>query len=232
MISNGARWRGILLVAASGAIAPNANAGAWTLAEGVQTWFATISREDGDFGQAWRTDDFGELGLGDGWGLTSKFESEIRIGDTYDDRSGFRIGLQKAFPIGDRASFALSASVLAGESLDGPECVGEGLEARAAIGTSFNWWGREGFVNIEAGQRARGGCERAVVEFSTGYEVAPSWMLGFKSWSEGGAETGSAKAELMLAYDFEVVAVGVGWREEVSGNFDEKGWVLTASGAF
>ena len=52
------------------------------------------------------------------------------------------------------------------------------------------------------------------------------------AWREGGAETASAKVELMLAYDFEIVAVGVGWREEISGNFDEKGWVLTASGAF
>jgi len=89
--------RGVLLVAAGSAFAPNAHAGAWTLAEGMQTWFATISREDGDVGQAWRTNDFSELGLSDGWGLTSKFESEIRIGDRYDDRSGFRVGLQKAF---------------------------------------------------------------------------------------------------------------------------------------
>ncbi len=232
MFPRSALGRGALLVAASGAIAPNAHAGAWTLAEGVQQWFATISREDGDFGQAWRTDDFSELGLGDGWGLTAKFESEIRIGDTYDDRTGFRVGLQKAFAIGERGSVAISASVLAGESLDGPECIGEGLEARAAIGTSFNVWGREGFVNVEAGQRSRGGCERSVVEFSSGYEFAPAWSLGFKSWREGGAETGSAKAEVMLGYDFDIVAVGVGWREEISGNFDEKGWVLTASGAF
>jgi hypothetical protein len=232
MFPRGALGRGILLVAASGAVAPNAHAGAWTLAEGMQKWFATISREDGDFGQAWRTDDFSELGLGDGWGLTAKFESEIRISDQYDDRSGFRVGLQKAFALGERGSVSVSASVLAGESLDGPECIGEGLEARAAIGTSFNLWGREGFVNVEAGQRSRGGCDRSVVEFSSGYQFARSWTLGLKSWREGGAETGSAKAEVMLAYDFDIVSVGVGWREEISGNFDEKGWVLVASGSF
>lgn len=232
MFPGSALGRGVLFVAASGALAPGAHAGAWTLAEGVQRTFATISREDGDFGQAWRTDDFSEIGLGDGWGLNAKFESEIRIGDRYDDRSGFRVGVQKAFAIGERGSVAISASVLAGESLDGPECVGEGLEARAAIGTSFNLWGREGFVNVEAGQRSRGGCERSVVEFASGYEFAPSWTLGLKSWSEGGAETGSAKAEIQLAYDFQIFAVGVGWREEISGNFEERGWVVSASGAF
>jgi hypothetical protein len=54
MFSGGALRRGVLLAAAGGAIAPNAHAGAWALADGMQKWFATISREDGDFGQAWR----------------------------------------------------------------------------------------------------------------------------------------------------------------------------------
>jgi len=81
MFSGGALRRGVLLAAAGGAIAPNAHAGAWALADGMQKWFATISREDGEFGQPWRTDDFSELGLRDGWGLTARFESQIRIGD-------------------------------------------------------------------------------------------------------------------------------------------------------
>jgi hypothetical protein len=230
--NTGALCRGALLVAASGAVAPHADAGAWSLAQGVQQWFATISREEGDFGEAWRTDDFTEIGIGDGWGFNAKFESEIRISDQYDDRSGFRLGLQKAFPIGERASFAIGASVLAGESLDGPECVGEGLEGRAAVGTSFNFGGHEGFVNVEAAHRSRGGCERSVLEFGSGIELVPTVKLGFKAWQEGGAETGSAKAELMLGWDVADMTLGFGWREEISGNFDEKGWVLSLSGNF
>jgi hypothetical protein len=27
-------------------------------------------------------------------------------------------------------------------------------------------------------------------------------------------------------HDFWGIGVGIGWREEVSGNFEEKGWVL------
>jgi hypothetical protein len=57
-------------------------------------------------------------------------------------------------------------------------------------------------------------------------------MLGFKSWSEGGAETGSAKAEITRGYDVDIVSVAVGWREEISGNFDEKGWILVARSSF
>jgi hypothetical protein len=232
MLQTGALLRGTLLVAAGGAVAPDADAGAWTLAQGVEKWFVTISREDGDFGEAWRTDNFTELGLGDGWGFTAKVESEIRISDQYDDRSGIRLGLQKAFPLGDRASFAFGASVLAGESLDGPECRGEGLEGRVAVGTSFNFGGHEGYVNVEAGHRARGGCERSVLEFASGINLAPDWSLGLKTWSEGGAETGSAKAELMLGYDIAGMTLGAGWREEISGNFEEKGWVVSLRGDF
>ena len=209
-----------------------AHAGAWSLASGEQSWFATISRESGDFGQAWRADDFNETGLGGGWGFNVKVESEIRIGDTYDDRSGARFGVQKAFPIGERASFSLQASLLAGESLDGPECPGGGYEARAAIGTSFSRFGREGFVNVEAGHRVRHNCERNVLEFATGVEVAPGWNFGLKAWRDGQGVSESAKAEISTSYNFGEFAVGVGWREEISGNFNEKGWAVSASSRF
>lgn len=225
------RLRGALVLAASSTLAPAAHAGAWSVADGEQKWFATISRETGDFGQAWRADDFTEIGIGDGWQVVTKLETQIRIGDTYDDRSGFRLGVQKAFAIDDRTSFSLLASYLGGESLDGVECAGEGYEVRAAIGTSFSVAGRNGFVNVEAGHRARDACERNVFEAAAGVEVAPSWNLGLKAWQDGGAD-GSTKAEINLTYAFDGLGVGVGWREEVSGNFAEKGWVVSASTRF
>ena len=205
-----------------------AHAGAWSLPEGVQQWFATISRETGDFGEAWRADDFSEFGLGDGWGVNIKLESEIRIGSTYDDKSGVRLGIQKAFALGDRGSIAIQASALAGESLDGIECQGEGYEVRAALGTSFELWGREGFVNAEAGHRARRDCSRDVVEMAVGLNYADGWDATLKVWNEGGGETGVTKLETSIMRDFWGVGVGVGWREEISGNFEEKGWVLNA----
>lgn len=222
------RARGALLLAAGGVVAPAAEAGAWSLPQGAQQWFATISRETGTFGQAWRADDFVEAGLGDGWAVTAKVEGQIRISNVYDDRTGLRVGVQKAFPLGDRASFAIQASLLTGESLDGPECVGEGYEARAAIGTSFSFLDREGYVNVEAGQRSRGECDRSVLEFATGLEFAPEWNLELKAWRDGGGETASAKAELLVSRTFWGVGVGLGWREEMSGNFEEKGWVVAA----
>lgn len=192
----------------------------------MQQWFATLSRETGDFGETWRADDFTEFGLGDGWGLNLKVESEIRINSTFDDKSGLRLGILKAFPLGDRGSFAITASALGGESLDGIDCQGEGYEVRAALGTSFNAWGHEGFVNVETGHRARKDCERNVAELAIGLDLDPDWQVSLKLWSEGGGETGVAKVEASLMRDFWGVGIGVGWREEISGNFEEKGWVL------
>lgn len=231
MVGGGVRLRGVMLLAASSPLAPIAHAGAWSVPEGKQQWYATVSRETGDFGQAWRADDFTEVGVGDGWQVVTKFESQISIGDTYDDRSGFRVGVQKAFAIDDRTSFSLLASYLGGESLDGAECVGGGYEVRAAIGRSFALGDREGYVNVEAGHRARDDCERNVLEVAAGLEFAPSWNLGLKAWQDGGSD-GSAKAELNLGYDLGFVGVGIGWRQEISGNFEEKGWIVSAQTRF
>jgi hypothetical protein len=224
--------RACLFIAGGAAAAPSADAGAWSLAQGAQQWFATVSRETGDFGEAWRADDFVEIGLGDGWGVNAKLEGQIRIGSTYDDRTGYRLGVQKAFALGERASFAMGVSLIGGESLDGAECVGTGYEARAALGTSFALWGREGYVNAEVGQRSRGDCERSVMEVATGLAFAENWLLSVKAWREGGGFMSSAKAELGLMYDWDGLGIGVGWREEVSGNFEEKGWVLSVKAAF
>jgi hypothetical protein len=202
------------------------------LPAGAHSWLASISRETGDFGEAWRADDFTEIGMGDGWGVNIKVESEIRIGTTYDDRSGVRLGIQKAFSLGDCGSIAIQASALLGESLGGVECEGERYEVRAAIGSSFNLWGQEGFVNLESGHRTRGDCERSVTEAAVGYDFAPGWNFTVKAWTEGGAETGVAKAEVSLMRDFWGLGIGVGWREEISGNFEEKGWVVNERARF
>lgn len=166
--------------------------------------------------------------MGDSWGLNFKAESEIRIGATYDDRSGARLGIQKAFALGDRGSIAIQASALLGESLDGVECEGEGYEVRAAIGSSFNLSGQEGFVNLESGHRTRSDCERSVTEAAIGYDFAPGWDFTLKAWTEGGGETRVAKAEASLMRAFWSLGIGVGWREEISGNFEEKGWLVNA----
>lgn len=225
--------RSILLLAGTSSLAQPAHAGAWALAEGVSQWFATVSRDSGDFGQVWRADDFTEYGLGGGWALNAKVETEVRFNELYDERSGYQLGILKAFALSDRASFSVRAAAIGGESLlQLDECQGSGYEARAAIGTSFSLFGREGFVNAEAGRRTRGDCNRDLMELAAGLEFAPEWNLILKGWSEKGGETESTKAEASISREFGMFSVGAGWREEISGEFEEKGWVLSLQAAF
>ena len=219
--------RSLLLLAGTTSFAQPAHAGAWAMAEGVQQWFAGISHETGDFGESWRADDFIEFGLGGNWAVNAKIESEIRISDFYDDRSAFQVGVLKAFQLTDRASFALQASLLGGEAVEGPECQDSGLELRAALGTSFSLFGREGYINTEAANRTRGDCERQIVEIAAGLEFAPKWNLTVKAWDERGSGSLSTKAEAGISRDIGAFRIGLGWREEISGKFEEKGWVAS-----
>ncbi len=169
------------------------------------------------------------MGFGGGWGATAKIESAIRIANQYDDKSGLQVGLVKSFALSARASISLSASALAGEDLEGPDCQGGGYESRAALGTSYNVFGREGFVNVETARRTRGSlCDRTLAEATAGIDVVGGLKLLAKAYSEDGDGAHSTKAEASLLYDFGPVSLGLGWRQEVSGHFEEKGWVLSA----
>lgn len=223
----GARW--VFIVSGVAPLAEPAFAGAWTQAPGEQQWIASVSHETSDFGEAWRADDLTEFGFKGGWAVNFKVESQMRIGDALDNRSGFRAGVQKSFALGERGSFSVQASVLGGESLDGPDCEGEGYETRAALGTSFALAGHESFVNVETAAKSReDGCNRQLIEITTGAEITPNLKVMVKAWSEDGAYAHSEKVESALLYSFGELSVGLGWRQEISGRFEEKGWVVQA----
>jgi hypothetical protein len=219
------RWLAVMSGVAP--LAEPAFAGAWTQKAGEQQWITTVSRETGDFGETWRTDNYGEAGFGGGWGVNLSIDSEIHASDEFDDRVGLRAGVQKSFALTDRASFSVTASMLGGESVDGPDCQGSGYEARAAIGTSFAIAGREGFINLEGAAKSRESCDRQLIELATGIEVVRNLDFVVKGWVEDGAFVHSEKIEPSLLYSFEKSKIGIGWRREVSGAFKEEGWLVT-----
>jgi hypothetical protein len=141
--------------------------------------------------------------------------------------------LRKAFALSERASFALQGQPLGGEAMEGPERRGEGYETRAAIGTSFSMFGQEGFVNVEGARPFRGdGYNRWIAEIATGLEFVPGWNLTLKSWTQQGDDARSTKAEAVSDNDFFGIRVGAGWCKEISGEFEEKGWVMSARATF
>jgi hypothetical protein len=71
-----------------------------------------------------------------------------------------------------------------------------------------------------------------VAEFATGLNFAPDWDLTVKAWTEQGDGARSTKGEISISRSFGDFSIGAGWRQEVSGRFEEKGWVLSAHVGF
>jgi hypothetical protein len=63
-------------------------------------------------------------------------------------------------------------------------------------------------------------------------EVADGWTATVKSWVEDGGEGRSSKVEASLSRSFGSLDVGLGWRQEISGAFEEKGWLVSVMQKF
>lgn len=221
------RW----VFAASGAAlcGGHAFAGAWVQQPGHRQQITEVSRERGDFGETWHSSAFSEYGLGKNWGGRLKVDTQVREDQNYDDRTALEAGVQRAFGLGRRGVVSIGASLLAGEALEGPDCRGNGYGVRGAYGLSGRVAGRNAFVNIEAGFSERGpDCQRNLVEAAAGIDVTPKFHIVIKGWSETGDKARSAKAEADLLYDIgKTYSAGLGYRREVSGAFDESGFVVS-----
>ncbi len=208
--------------------AGKASAGAWTPAPGKGLEITSISREVGDFGETWRSDIYSERGFAKGWALQLDVASQIHANDTVDDRTAVSGGVRRSFALGDRSAAAVQVNVLAGEALDGPECTSVGYEVRGALGTSHAIPTGSTFLNVEGGWRNRGdACSRSVAEVAMGADVGFGFRALGKAWREEGDGARSVKVEGGLYFDYRGYSLGAGYREEVSGDFDEKGWVVS-----
>jgi hypothetical protein len=218
------RWKRRLLLATGGMLtAGEAAAGAWSHAAGEGLQIATVSKETGEFGDGWRADILFESGLGGGWDVTLKTQSLVRTNFTYDERSTYEAGVRKSFVLGPGSVAAVQASVLGGESLTGPACEGTGYEARAHYGVSRALGSGSVFADLGAAVRERGAdCRRTLVDLTVGVDVGPTWQALGKVWSERGDGAESAKVEALLLRDFGDYDLGLGYRREISGQFEEE----------
>lgn len=225
------RWA--LCVIAGGAVTGEAAAGAWTQLPGKRLEISSVSRETGEFGESWTSDLHIEYGVSEGWGVSAKIASQFRYGVIEDDRFTMEAGVQRSFALGDRAAFAVKGSLLGAEALDGPDCQGLGYEARTAIGSSREVMGREAFLNFELARRERAdGCTRALAEIAAGIDLAPKWRTLVKAWREDGDGAETAKVEAGLFREFGKYSAGLGYRREISGNYEESGVVVSLWGRF
>jgi hypothetical protein len=218
----------VLLAAGAAAGADEALAGAWSQEPGGGQQIATFSKETGEFGTGWRSDILVEGGLGGGWDLTLKTQTLLRTEFVYDERTTFEGGVRRSFAVGSNSVVAVQGSMLAGEAIEGAQCEGMGFEGRAAYGVSGRVGDRSVYANVEGAYRQRGDqCRRTLVEAAVGAEIAPKWRTVAKAWTEMGDHARSVKAEGLLLYDFETYSLGLGYRREISGRYEEEGFLVS-----
>lgn len=228
----GVRW--LIALSATAPVAAPAFAGAWGQPEKTSQLRLTVSHAALDGGELWRGETLLESGIAAGFTVILKADTEEVFDRQHETRTGAHLGLQKSFALGDRAAASLTASYLTGDSLEGPFCQGNGFEARGAVGTSFRFLGREAYVNAEAGWRTREDpdCERTLGELAFGMHLTDTWTATVKTWAETGDEGRSTKFEALLSHDFGPVSAGLGWRQEISGAFEEKGLIISTWRSF
>lgn len=227
---------GIAVFCAGAAIRPDeACARAWSQDPGHALEISTISRENSQFGEAWRADYLVEYGLATDWTLRLRVEEELRLkasAGTKPDRGNVEFGVRRSFSVAPRLVISAEASILGGQALEGLECTGEGYEFRGGGGASRKLGGMETFVAVEGAYRRRGdACARTLYQISSGVEPVQHLRLIAKGWTQDGRSperygVRSSKVELTAMYDLPKFSVGFGARREVSGAFKETGVLL------
>lgn len=219
------RWEGTLAgVCAACAVATGeASAGAWPqiASEGLE--ISEVSRETGAFGEVWRAGYWVEYGLSDRWTGFAKLENEVRVSEFVDDRAGGLLGLRRSIWQAGRSALAFEGGLLFGEATEGLNCEGGGYEAKIAAGRSARLLDREAFVSLDAGWRERGGCGRFAASASAGFELTQHWRVLSSAWTDTGDGDRTATLEVGLQRQIGSFRLGLSYRDEISGAFDQSG---------
>jgi hypothetical protein len=94
---------------------------------------------------------------------------------------------------------------------------------------------RQSFVFVDVAQREHGGCARSRLEAGIGQELAENWTILSQVWVEqasGDSASDSIKTEIALNRDIGSTTLGIGFREEVSNDFNENAVVIAVSSQF
>ncbi len=227
------RW--VLMTIAGLLSAKAAQAGPWVRKAGDVYARAAVAAESVDGLSAYRYDGYGEVGLTGQWTLTAKAE-QVRFADAADfNAEGFRVTLRR--PLYRRKALIVSAEMGAvhGAAIGGVTgCDRLGGEARLTAGYSGSIASSDWYVFADVATRLHAeGCWRERAEFGAGQEIASNIFVVTQYWFERGSERSrSDKIETALLWRVGDIDLSVAWREELSGRFNETGFVFAIARRF
>lgn len=209
-----------------------AYAGAWTHEKETGYSSVGVQRDFGEYGDAWRSQSYLEYGATDRLTLVGKAETLWRDADGGDDRVAGLVAARRSFARIEGFVAALQIGVLIGDSLEAPLCEGSGLESRVLAGWSGVLGGAGVWVNAETGFRNQGGCGRWKTDLAAGVELSENWRAEAKAYHQSGDGPRSLKFESGLARRVGDQFLGVSYRSETGGAYEEDSWILTLSRRF
>ncbi|MEM6535529.1 MAG: hypothetical protein AAF613_07810 [Pseudomonadota bacterium] len=211
-------------------LGPTANASPWVQNEGSLYSRLAVSSEEVNGLAATRTDIYGEYGLTDHWTITIKGEA-VRFDDGSDfNNESLRITARRALFTVSGFVGALEGGYIEGGSLSNQNsCETVGLETRANLGWSGQAQGFTTFAFAEIAGRFHEDCERDRAEFGLGQEVSNNIWVISQAWFERGSDkAASDKVQTELLWRAGDIDLSVGYREEISGRFEEQSVFLAA----
>lgn len=230
--------RGLILffIAATGA-GGIAEAGPWVRDDGGWYARALAARDSLNGEEGWRLDLYGEYGLTPKLTATLKNEAVIYPGAPAFDRDLWRLTVRRTLASHKGWTAAAEIGAFHGSTLNGSAasglvfCEGAGFEGRLGAGWSGSYRGRPLYTFVDVARLSQGdGCDRTRLEAGYGQDLTRNIFIGQQLWFEEAAISGqSVKTETQLGVHFGPVDVSLGYREEISGNFNENAVLIAVS---
>lgn len=198
-------------------------------AEGEGYFRAALASEDHDGFEALRGDVFGEWGASPLWTLTAKYERVDFDTSQAFDSEGWRVTARRRLWQSGAFSAAGEIGLLEGAAIGGFRgCESLGAELSAGLGYSIS----SHLGDVYAGgtlmrREHEGGCFHDRFEGVLGHTDPEGWIWTLQLWSERGKDDRSDKAELMLSRRWGRFEPGIGYRKELSGEFEESAMVVS-----
>lgn len=179
---------------------------------------------------------YGEYGVSSKWTLNGQVEGVKFTELDGFDQFAYRFTARRSLWRRGNWRAAFEGGIVGGEAIGGTigGCDTLGGEARVSVGGGGRTEkGRDWFVFLDGAIREHGNCRRQRIEAGYGQEVIKNWFAVSKVFLEDGSgDARSAKFETLISRRFGKLDVGLGYRQEFGGRFQENSIVFSLERRF
>lgn len=209
-----------------------ASAGPWSQGQGHVYAEVAVLGQRIDGAGAVRGELYAEYGVTDRWTIIGQAEGVQFPQLSGQDQYAYRATARRQIWQKGRFTAAFEGGVVGGAAIGGTigGCDSAGGEARLSVGVTGRTKRkeREWFAFADVIAREHGNCRRQRLEAGFGQEIFPKWWSVSKVYLEtGSGDARSIKLDSKISRTFGRNELGLGYRQEVSGRFQEIGLLVS-----